>query len=384
MAAALSGFFLWLCAALQSSFYQMVGAAITAEHDLGTVSQFVAEDRSHLIEIGRAYVTESGYRISGLRLFLSSIGFVPGFLLFSLLMLILAAAIYVVVRRYHKSLVKDCDNLSLFFAERSVEERGASVTAANKELKPVWDRTVEFIRTGAHQIEALKKENIFLNEFTQNVYHQIKTSLTRLRIYLEMMEEGMDKTEECQEVLDKLSRQITTLLNIGKLEAQIDGLKKEERDLSILIKDAVYAIGILAEKRGVKIHYHPPEEGTAPCIINYFWLQEAVENLLINACQHSKPGSQIWIRLKYTPPEYHLIVEDQAGGLKRENAFSRYSTSGQDGKYGIGLHECKVIVRLHFGTIRATDNDKGGTTFHIRLPLMKGEAPYLEPCGPEG
>ena len=190
---------------------------------------------------------------------------------------------------------------------------------------------------------------------------------------LEMMEGKEERIPLCLFLVDRMAEQITMLLNLGKLESNLVPIPKREQDLSVAVEDAVCGIEALAIQKNIKIICDLPEN--CSFVFHYFWMREAIDNILKNACEYSPAGAELYILLREKKNSYILTVDDQAGGVKRPDIFDRYAASEGDGRYGIGLHLSKVIIENHFGSIRTAENEIGGTKFIISLPILSGSAP---------
>ena len=99
-------------------------------------------------------------------------------------------------------------------------------------------------------------------------------------------------------------------------------------------------------------------------------MRRALLNLVRNAIQASKPGTEVVICLAKDGEQLVLEVSDNGCGIpaeKREQVFEPFYTSRQQGT-GLGLALVKKIIDAHGGTITFTTQANAGTTFTLRLP----------------
>ena len=198
---------------------------------------------------------------------------------------------------------------------------------------------------------------------------QTQTALTRERTAAEYRE----TIEACQRASQRMRRLIESLLELARLDAGQESLKRVRFDLSKAIADSVEWVRPLAEERGVKIL---PDLGSLEITGDSGRLAQVIANLLTNAIQYSPSGGEVHLKLESQPGLAALTVADTGPGISNEDlphVFERFyrgdkSRTASNGNAGLGLAISKAIVEAHGGTIEVASQTGKGTTFTVRLP----------------
>jgi len=227
-----------------------------------------------------------------------------------------------------------------------------------------------------NNLEQLNKEKQFLVDILSDISHQLKTPLSSMILYNDLMlnkelskEQSRTFLLNNQNQLNRMQWLIASLLKLAKLDAKAIELMKEEESLNETIKDSIEAIEGKAKQGGVTLNLKEVEE-------IYFkqdklWLQEAFINIIKNGIEHTGDGGVINIELAENPVYRRVIVEDNGEGIKEEdlpNIFKRFykgKTSKKSESVGIGLALAKSIIEAHNGMIEAYSKENEGTRFVI-------------------
>lgn len=228
-----------------------------------------------------------------------------------------------------------------------------------------------------------KKEEQRKDDFMGMVSHELKTPITSLKIYLQVLQREALKTDNIfqQNTLEKSLKQIdnmTTMingfLNVSRLDSGQLHLEKTAFDFEALfseINDELYST--------ITTH-HFYFEASKPVLIlaDRDKLSQVMHNLIGNAVKYSSNGSTVNIKYSVIDnSQLQIIVEDQGIGIAEEDQqriFERYYrvkdvSSTSIAGFGIGLYLTKEIVELHNGSIAVKSNQSDGTTFTVILPL---------------
>lgn len=228
-----------------------------------------------------------------------------------------------------------------------------------------------------------KKEEQRKDDFMSMVSHELKTPITSLQVYLQLMQRTAIMKEDIaqQNMLDKSLRQVQTMnsmingfLNVSRLDSGRMHIEKTEFDLNLLIKD-------VEEETVSTIHTHHISFKPVPANISLFADREKIlqvlHNLIGNAVKYSRMGGSIQIACyELQDHRIRITVSDEGIGITpedQEKIFERYyrvkhATVGSIAGFGIGLYLCKEIITLHGGEIAVTSIPDKGTTFSIELP----------------
>ena len=238
-----------------------------------------------------------------------------------------------------------------------------------KELKPFADR----IRKQHMDILSAAKAR---QDFTANVSHELKTPLTAISGYAQLLEEDMvdgdKKIHFYQEVRKNADRLLSVINDIIELSELDRGAKESdfvEVNLYELVCESVESLRIHAEKKGIELSISGEEIEIHG---NPDMLKELTENLVQNAIRYNNPGGHVSIRIlrKERPT---LIVKDDGIGIpasEQERVFERFyrvdkSRSKATGGTGLGLAIVKHIVELHDARITLDSAPGVGTTIQV-------------------
>ena len=230
---------------------------------------------------------------------------------------------------------------------------------------------------------AILREEDF-TKFTENMAHQMKTVLTAAQLHLDLtLAHASDSKEleslgKLQEDLQRLTDELNWILKSSQLADKKVAMHFEDFKTNDLLSECLQQLDSVASKRCVFISYDLSEH----LMIHgdYFWLLQAIENVLKNAIEHSPENGTVTVSVKDLKKEIQICIKDAGSGIATEELpclFKRYhrgnySKSG----YGIGLHMAADIIKAHHGTITAGNNLDKGAYFIIALPQMNGSAIY--------
>jgi len=237
------------------------------------------------------------------------------------------------------------------------------------------------------QIEKLRKADTLRRELVANVSHDLRTPLATLQGYIETMliREELLSREERRHYLEiairhceHLSKLVSELLELAKLDSYEIRVHREPFNLGDLVQDVVQEFSLKAREKGIDIVTNV--EGTLPFAKADIGLIERVfENLLQNAIHYTPRGGSI--RLVLTPERGNISVQlsDTGQGIPKEalpHIFSRFyqldkSRKGAEGHSGLGLAIAKKILELHDRSIEVTSRPGSGTTFIFHLPVVE-------------
>lgn len=225
------------------------------------------------------------------------------------------------------------------------------------------------------QTEKMRKEWI------SNITHDLKTPLSPIRGYAEMLGEAGSKSEEqCRRyatIILKNVSYIETLINDLKLTYQLENgmvpINREKQNLDRFLKELAIDILNNPAYQNRTIHF----ESTTDAVFFSFdqtLFTRAFRNLMINALVHGNEDTEITLRVSASNTALKIEVADNGKGMKPElveHLFDRYyrgtHTEQKPEGSGLGMAIAKGIIELHGGTISVTSAPAVGTTFFIEF-----------------
>jgi signal transduction histidine kinase len=224
-------------------------------------------------------------------------------------------------------------------------------------------------------------------DFVSNVSHELKTPLTSIRMFSELLAEGQvtDPVKQRSYLgiitaeTARLSRLINNVLDFARLERGEKKYNFQTCDLNNLLRETAETYRPHLEANAFQFHCELPE---SPVIVNgdRDALAQVIVNLLSNAEKYSDSRKEISVRLdQLTTPLPHVEVKvlDRGFGVPQgceEKIFEQFYrahdslSSGIQGS-GLGLTLARQIARAHGGEVVYEAREGGGSCFTLRLPL---------------
>ncbi|WP_433792725.1 HAMP domain-containing sensor histidine kinase [Actinoplanes sp. CA-252034] len=216
-------------------------------------------------------------------------------------------------------------------------------------------------------------------ELIANVSHELRTPITALRGLLENIVDGVAAAEpETMETAlaqtERLSRLVTDLLDLSRLDAGVVPMRREPIDLPDFLDRVAREATVNAGGTGHDVRFAV----SSPRLMvpgDRERLHQVFANLLDNAARHSPPGGVVTVRAERHDDHVVLAVVDQGDGIpaeERERVFERFTRGERatGGGTGLGLAIARWVVQLHRGTIAVVEpDDRRGCHIQVRLPL---------------
>src|SRR5882724_3371062 len=218
-------------------------------------------------------------------------------------------------------------------------------------------------------------------QFASDAAHELRTPvsviLTQTQTTLNREREAKDykeTVEACQRAAQRMKKLISALLELARLDAGQEHVKRKRLDFKQTVHDCIEMIRPIAEEHGLKL---VSELSSIEITGDSGRLSQVVTNLLTNAIQYNKPRGEIRAKLESQSGLTVLTVGDTGQGispLDLPHVFKRFyrgdkSRTGASNS-GLGLAICKAIIAAHGGTIEVASEEDVGTTFTVKLPLV--------------
>ncbi|MGE4286874.1 MAG: ATP-binding protein [Phycisphaerae bacterium] len=233
--------------------------------------------------------------------------------------------------------------------------------------------------------EIRRLENI-RRDFVANVSHELKTPVTSIKGFAELLEEGaLDDPENAKKFIGIIVRQtarleaiITDLLALSRLDQQGAQLRIgiEMSDIAEIVSGSIQLCAHKAASKGIELET-ALESAIAPVNPNLF--EQAITNLIDNAIKYSEQGSKVVVSMKQTGSEVLVSVKDHGCGIpqsEQTRIFERFyrvdkGRSRDMGGTGLGLSIVKHIIgTVHGGKITLESKTGAGSTFTLHMPKV--------------
>lgn len=235
-------------------------------------------------------------------------------------------------------------------------------------------------------IDDQKKVEKEKDEFLSIASHELKTLLTSIKAYVQLLERKLKLDKESaeagfvtkvQDQIEKLNTLITDLLDVSKIENGKLKISKKPTNLENVISNAIDTILQTHDENRVKIK----RDGIRPDILiplDEIRIEQVLINFLTNAIKYSPKNNQVIVTTFVDEEEQEVKVNVTDFGIgipdfKQEAVFRKFyrveESSLQFQGMGIGLFICSEIIKQHHGSIGVSSKVDEGSTFYFTLPL---------------
>ena len=255
---------------------------------------------------------------------------------------------------------------------------------------PIVVTAVWFSRIVAEEVEKKERQEEELraqyerarNLMLSDIAHDLRTPITTIAGYAKALNDGLVTSDEKRtEYLDaienkanRMSDLITLLFDYVRLDSERFSLRKEEIDVSELLRENAALLYADVEAKKMEFEIEIPEE---PAVLNIDKLQfsRVITNLINNALKHNDVNTTITLEMKLEKQSIQIIVKDNGKMIEpliAEHIFEPFvmadASRDSQGGSGLGLSIAKKIVEMHGGTIELLqDFERQEKSFVINL-----------------
>lgn len=241
----------------------------------------------------------------------------------------------------------------------------------------VYEEIRPFVNTIKEQHINIINNAQLRQEFTANVSHELKTPLTAISGYAELIGNGMTGKEdtirfsnEIHSNANRLLSLINDIIKLSELDEADHQMEMEKIDLYKLAENCVQMMQVTAEKQGIRLTL---QGESAMTMANKGLMDEVFYNLCSNAIRYNKPGGSVTVTVGTKDERPFLSVADTGIGIPKEcqeRVFERFyrvdkSRSKSTGGTGLGLAIVKHIVAQHNAALHLDSELDKGTTIEI-------------------
>ena len=232
-------------------------------------------------------------------------------------------------------------------------------------------------------VTEIERQEKMRREFSANVSHELKTPLTSILGFAEIMKNGMVDKEDVKEIASDIYNEANRLINLindtihlSSLEDNNIAVSMSDFKLSELIEDIFHTLDKSAKKMNIELRHKAND-------ISYYGIESVIEEVIYNLCDNAiRYGKENgYVEVYTSEDEQNIIIKVEDNGIgipysDQSRVFERFycvdkSHSKSLGGTGLGLSIVKHGVLLHGGNIKLTSKVNIGSTFTITLPKKK-------------
>lgn len=268
------------------------------------------------------------------------------------------------------------------FREGNYSARISENTNDFNEVAKTYNKMANEIESNITKIKSIDN---FRKELIANISHDLKTPISVIRGYAEMLilkkdelsdDEKMKYLNNINESTKRVTGLMHQLLELSKLENNQIELREEPFSLPELASDLMSRFELLLKEKNMQFEFDI-EENLPLAFGDIGLVERVIQNLVDNAIKYSPKDSKIKIGLNKKEDGIEFVITDEGRGIDQKNInkiFDRYTTSNEvnklDKSFGLGLAISKKILELHNSTIAVSSKLNIGTTFSFQLPTQ--------------
>lgn len=379
-------------------------------------SMFLADTSAGNMEQGYIAMQKLGYTDKGYQYLIRALPVNMNLIILSILLITILLLIIILFRKITIDHMKYLLNLDSKISQSIKNKQELLVSdVLSREKNQLESNLREWIHQLLQEEAYSNHRNRQLQDFIENVAHQIRTPISCISISLDMMKEDSgdndQRIDDCFLQISEIKTMMKRLLQIGSLEAGKIIFERDKLNILEMVHMLVRSVKAGHPASNIQIHYRVKEdlrhtvsiiEGTDKDIQkidsenawdyeffgDYEWLYEAIGNVIGNSLTHTQGSKTVQVKLESYQEFINIIILDDGEGISEEDIpyiFDRFHTrnKGSDvrGEFhaGIGLNLAKLIIEGHYGTIKAHNGAEGGAVFQITLPkyTMKEKVPAV-------
>ncbi|TYR81698.1 HAMP domain-containing protein [Priestia megaterium] len=283
--------------------------------------------------------------------------------------------LYFIGSRITKSIIDPLKNMKRFSHEIAGGNFSTRIPiSANDEIGHVADA----FNSMASSLEKADEQK---REFLANVAHELRTPLSYVKGYSEILhDESLSKNEHAEYLsliereTNRMNELVKDLLDLSQLQAEAYPLQKAPLVLAQVIEETIDVLSLSAHEKNMTVH----SELNVDVIMNgnESRLKQVFYNIIHNAIRYTNKGGSIFVKMDYDSKQIYVEISDTGIGITGDDLerlgerFFRAdkARTREKGGTGLGLAIAKQIVQRHDGTLHISSIIGKGTTVTLAFP----------------
>jgi len=265
-------------------------------------------------------------------------------------------------------LAKDGHRVPVSITVSPIRSKDGTIIGASKIARDITD-----------ELRAMRELNDRKDEFIGVAGHELRTPITTIKGYLQLMEEhsldpaGKSFIEKALRQVNKLNRLVTDLLDVSKIQAGRLEYNMMPCFLLPLVRESVDMVGQMHPSH--RLETELPAEDIV-IMADGPKIEQVMINFLTNAIKYSPEADRVALRVKKEEGRVVVVVQDWGIGIPTEHLehiFDRYyrvnASEHVIGGLGLGLYISNEVIRRHGGAVWVRSEPGKGAEFYFSLPL---------------
>ena len=300
------------------------------------------------------------------------------FIIYNIVLLIMGITIITIIfLKYNLKREKDVKDITKCIEQINKKNYEIKIDSMSEDelsiLKNEIYKTTIMLKETA---ENSKNDKIKLKQSLEDISHQLKTPLSALMMYQEIIENEPENFETVKEfslkigtALKRMEQLIQSMLKITRIDAGSISFEKSNYSIPNIINHAISELTTRADNEKKEIVIDGDLEQMLYCDIE--WTGEAIGNIIKNALDHTDTGGKISISWEQTPAMIRIFITDNGHGISQEDIhhifkrFYRSKNTSESQGIGLGLPLAKAIVEGQGGILSVQSELLQGTTFTL-------------------
>jgi signal transduction histidine kinase len=242
------------------------------------------------------------------------------------------------------------------------------------------DEIGHLARTLNHMLDRIENSVHQLHTITDSLAHDLRSPITAIRGKLETALSNETNANHAESIvsaideLDRLTEFLNTSLDVAEAKADALRLSRTVVDLDELVRGMIGLYEPCMSEKGLKVQIR--STGSVKVFADPALLHRVIANLLDNELKHLPASCRVCISLRADDRMAAFIVEDNGPGFDAEVArhlFERRVKGRESRGHGLGLAFVEAVVRVHGGSVTATNRPEGGAQLTVTLPLCEAQ-----------